>query len=181
MPTDHRLRLDDFQSVQHFRSQPIQPGKHQAVNAAEGHSLRRFAPQHIELMTKRQDLCLQRSSRPEQSDQRRPNQPAKITHRKEVSTDSRALVSRFDFAVGTGVVRPIRRAGHRRGVAPVVSAGKYLKLKMIAVALSRGIPSATRDCPAASRAADARGASSPQCRARCRTRPGRGGAHSRGT
>jgi hypothetical protein len=67
-------------------------------------------------------------------------------------------------------------ASHR-----VMSAGKYLKLKMIAVALSRGIPSATRDCPAASRAADARGASSPQCRARCRTRPGRGGAHSRGT
>ena len=44
-----------------------------------------------------------------------------------------------------------------------------------------GIPSATRDCPAASRAADARGASAPQCRARCRTRPGRGGAHSQGT
>jgi hypothetical protein len=71
-------------------------------------------------------------------------------------------------------------ASHR-----VVSAGKYFKLKIIAVALSSrlsaGYCSVTRDCPAASRAADARGASAPQYRVRCRTRPGRGGAYSRGT
>ena len=80
--------------------------------------------------------------------------------------------------------RPMRRAGRRHGLARGF-AGKYFKLNIIAVALSSrlsaGYCSVTRDCPAASRAADARGASAPQYRVLCRTRPGRGGAHSRGT
>jgi hypothetical protein len=38
MPTDHGLRPDDLQSVQHARCQPIQPGKYQTVDAAEGYS-----------------------------------------------------------------------------------------------------------------------------------------------
>ena len=73
-------------------------------------SPRRFAPQHIELVSKEQDLCLQRNPRPKQSNHRRPDQPAKITHRKEVSTNSRALVSHFDFAVETTVARDVTRA-----------------------------------------------------------------------
>jgi hypothetical protein len=44
---------------------------------------------------------LQRSPRPEQSDQGAPDQPANIAHQEEVSTDSRSPVSRFGFAVGT--------------------------------------------------------------------------------
>jgi hypothetical protein len=51
VPADHGLRLDDCQSVQHPRSQTIQPGKHQAVDVPESRSLRRFAPQHVELVT----------------------------------------------------------------------------------------------------------------------------------
>src|SRR3984893_2023242 len=50
VPTDHRFRLEDFQSVQHGRSQAIQPRKHQTVNAIEGDPPRRFAPQHVELV-----------------------------------------------------------------------------------------------------------------------------------
>src|SRR5713101_2938200 len=69
MPADHGLRPDDLQSVQHARCQPIQPGKHQTVDAAEGQSLRRFTSQHVKLMTKRQDLYVQRRSRPKQTDQ----------------------------------------------------------------------------------------------------------------
>jgi hypothetical protein len=42
------------------------------------------------LMTKRQDLCLQRRSRPEQSDQRQANQPAK-------HLSSTKSIARFDF------------------------------------------------------------------------------------
>src|ERR1700751_913312 len=76
MPADHGLRPDDLQSVPNARCQPMQPGKYQTVDAGEGWSLRRFTSQHVELMTKRQDLCLQRRSRPEQSDQRQPNQAA---------------------------------------------------------------------------------------------------------
>src|SRR6202035_5571055 len=102
MPTDHGLRPDDLQSGQHAWCQPIQPGKYQTVDAAEGQSLRRFTSQHVELMTKRQDLCLQRRSRPEQSDQRQPNQAANISHQPRASPNSTALTSRIEFPTMTG-------------------------------------------------------------------------------
>src|SRR6266404_1393413 len=103
MPADHGLRPDDLQSVQHARCQPIQPGKYQTIDAAEGQSLRRFTSQHVELMTKRQDLCLQRRSRPEQSDQRQANQPANISHQPRASPDSTSLASRIEFPTMTGL------------------------------------------------------------------------------
>src|SRR6202047_1664890 len=53
-------------------------------------------------MTKRQDLCLQRRSRPEQSDQRQPNQAANISHRPRASPDSTSLASRIEFPTMTG-------------------------------------------------------------------------------
>src|SRR5277367_2282978 len=101
MPPDHGLRPDDLQSGQDARCQPIQPGKYQTIDAAEGQSLRRFASQHVELMTKRQDLCLQRRSRPEQSDQRQPNQAANISHRPRASPNSTSLTSRIEFPTMT--------------------------------------------------------------------------------
>src|SRR6266540_6075227 len=102
MPTDHGLRPDDLQSVQHARCQPIQPGKYETVDAAEGQSLRRFTSQHVKLMTKRQDLYLQRRSRPEQSDQRQPNQAANISHQPRASPDSTSLASRIEFPTMKG-------------------------------------------------------------------------------
>src|SRR6266446_5215568 len=102
VPADHRLRLEDFQCVQYSRSHTIERGKHQPVNVAERQSLRGFAPQHVELMSKDEVLGLQRSPRPERSDQGAPDQLAKIAHRERVSADSRRPVSRFGFAVGTG-------------------------------------------------------------------------------
>src|ERR1700676_1655316 len=102
MPADHGLRPDDLQSVQHAGRQPIQPGKYQTVDAGEGQSLRRFTPQHVELMTKRQDLYLQRRSRSEQSDQRQPNQAKSISHEPRASPDSTALTSRIEFPTMTG-------------------------------------------------------------------------------
>src|SRR5271155_5066411 len=65
VPTDHRLRLEDFQRIEHLRSQTIEPGEHQAINVAESHSLGRSAMQHIELVSKEQDFSMQRSPRPE--------------------------------------------------------------------------------------------------------------------
>src|ERR1700732_2094116 len=103
MPTDHGLRPDDLQSGQHAWCQPIQPGKYQTVDAAEAQSLRRFTPQHVELMTKRQDLCLLRRSRPEQSDQRQPNQAANISHQPRASPNSTRLASRIEFSTMTPV------------------------------------------------------------------------------
>src|ERR1700732_1414895 len=107
MPTDHGLRPDDLQSGQHAWCQPIQPGKYQTVDAAEAQSLRRFTPQHVELMTKRQDLCLQRRSRPEQSDQRQPNQAANISHQPRASPNSPPLASRIEFPTMTRASRTV--------------------------------------------------------------------------
>src|SRR5258706_7235490 len=63
---------------------------------------RRFTSQHVELMTKRQDLYLQRRSRPEQSDQRQPNQAANISHQPRALPDSTLLASRIEFPTMTG-------------------------------------------------------------------------------
>jgi hypothetical protein len=52
-----------------------------AVNIAEPQSLRGFAPQHVELVSKDKDLGLPRSPRPEQSDQGAADQSAEIAHR----------------------------------------------------------------------------------------------------
>jgi hypothetical protein len=53
-------------------------------------------------MTKRQVLYLQRRSRPEQSDQRQPNQAANISHQPRASPNSTALASRIEFPTITG-------------------------------------------------------------------------------
>src|ERR1700694_1019387 len=55
-------------------------------------------------MTKRQDLCLQRRSRPEQSDQRQPDHAANISYQPKASPDSTSLASRIEF--------PTMTAGH---------------------------------------------------------------------
>ena len=81
VPAHQRLRPYNLQRVQHPGSQAIEPNKQQPVDAVEGHSLRRFAPQDIELVTKHKDFGFQRSARPEQPDQGAPDQPAKIAHR----------------------------------------------------------------------------------------------------
>src|ERR1700716_594318 len=81
VPAHQRLRPYNLQGVQHPGSQSIEPNKQQAVDAAEGHSIRRFAPQDVELMPKHKVFGFQRSPRAEQPDQGAPDQPAKIAHR----------------------------------------------------------------------------------------------------
>src|SRR6476659_5702844 len=54
-------------------------------------------------MTKRQDLCLQRRSRPEQSDQRQANQPANISHQPRASPDSTSLASWIELPTMTAL------------------------------------------------------------------------------
>src|ERR1700761_8059547 len=54
-------------------------------------------------MTKRQDLCLQRRSRPEQSDQYQPDQAANISHQPRASPNSTPLASRIKFPTMTGI------------------------------------------------------------------------------
>src|SRR5216684_1793993 len=83
--------------AQYSRSHTIEPRKHQAVHIAERQSLRGFAPQHVELVSKDKDLGFQRSPRPEQSDQGAPDQPVKIAHRGRVSADSRSRSAVLGF------------------------------------------------------------------------------------
>src|SRR5258706_15658861 len=52
-------------------------------------------------MTKRQYLYLQRRSRPEQSDQRQPNQAANISRQPRASPNSTPLASRIEFPTMT--------------------------------------------------------------------------------
>ena len=104
VPADHCLWLENLQGVQYSRSHTIERSKDKAVNVTERQPLWGFAPQHVELMSKDKDLGLQRSPRPERSDQGAPDQLAKIAHRERVSADSRRPVSRFGFAVGTAAL-----------------------------------------------------------------------------
>src|SRR5438552_17163195 len=62
-----------------------------------------YLDQDIELMAKHQDLCFQRGSRSEKSDQPAPDQPAELVHRAEDSADSLPRANRIKFATGTPV------------------------------------------------------------------------------
>src|SRR5262249_55507683 len=95
-------RSYDLQSVQRARRQAIESHKQQPVDAGEGHPLRGFALQDVELMPEHKDFGFQRGSRPEQPDQGAPNQPAKIAHRSRLSPESPGSASCLGFAVGTG-------------------------------------------------------------------------------
>jgi hypothetical protein len=56
VPTDHRLRLENFQCIQYSTSYTVEPRKHQAVNVAEGQSLRgalRSSSQSVQRTAKR--------------------------------------------------------------------------------------------------------------------------------
>jgi hypothetical protein len=52
----------------------------QSIDIADGHPVWRLASQHIELMSKDEDLGLQRGARPEQSEHGAADQPEEIAH-----------------------------------------------------------------------------------------------------
>jgi hypothetical protein len=73
--------------------------------------LRRFAPQHVELVSKNQNFRLKPCSRPEQPGQRAYQQSEKIHHRERASPDSRLLASGMRFPIGTaGAMAEIHHA-----------------------------------------------------------------------
>ena len=59
MPADDRLRFDDHQGMQNVRHNPIEAGKNEAIEVADGESLRRFSSEHVELVAQRHDLRLE--------------------------------------------------------------------------------------------------------------------------
>jgi len=104
VPTDHGVRSDNC-SAQDIRSQPVQPNKHQPIDPSRNRSLRRLAPQDIELMAKRQDFDFEGSSRSEQSNQPAPDQFPEIEHRGDASPDSLLFASRFRFVTGAATIK----------------------------------------------------------------------------
>jgi hypothetical protein len=62
-------------------------------------------------MTKDQYLGFQRGPRPEQSDQRQPDQAASFSHKAEALRDSASVASRIRFPTGTGGVEMARKGG----------------------------------------------------------------------
>src|SRR6266404_479185 len=90
------------------------PGKDQAVHDPEGLPLGQMPALYDNLMPKDQDLGYQRSSRPEQPDQRRPNKAARFPHRTEALRDSASAVSPIRFTTGTGSHRSVQRKTRRR-------------------------------------------------------------------
>ena len=90
MPTDYRLRLDDFERVEHARAEAIEPGKDQTVNIAERHTFRPLALQHIQLMPEHKDLgCLAARDR---------NSPTKAHQNSCKDHSSLASINRFAVA-----------------------------------------------------------------------------------
>ena len=88
VPTDHRLRFENFQGIQHARNKTIQPSKHQAIDALEGRSFGRLALQDVELMAQNNDLRLKPCPRSEEPGQHACQQHEKIDHRARTSPDS---------------------------------------------------------------------------------------------
>jgi hypothetical protein len=67
MPFDHGLRLDNRQRISNGRAKPTKTHKNQAVDGAEGLSLRRGSPQNVYLMPQRPNFRLERCPRPNRS------------------------------------------------------------------------------------------------------------------
>jgi hypothetical protein len=66
MPTDDSLRLHNRQRIDGTWRQAIQPNKDQAIHGTESQSLWQMPSLDVKLMTKDQDLSLQRGPRLEQ-------------------------------------------------------------------------------------------------------------------
>ena len=86
-----------------YRNQSRQPYEQQAIDIAEGYSLWRPAPEHIELMAKDHDLRLTSCAGPKQSDHGSAKQSEHINHQARASPNSGRFASCIEFPTGTRV------------------------------------------------------------------------------
>jgi hypothetical protein len=66
VPSYNSVRLDDRKRTTGLREQPVKTNKNHAIHSTEGQSLRQLPSLDVKLVTKHQDLSLQRGPRPEQ-------------------------------------------------------------------------------------------------------------------
>src|ERR1700751_5851001 len=104
MPFDYGLRLDNRQRIANAREKPIKANKNQAVDGAEGLSLRSGSPQNVYLLPQHPNFHLKRCPRPKQIYDHPNNKPDKISHPASASPDSRSTASQIEFATGTGMM-----------------------------------------------------------------------------
>src|SRR6478672_3807405 len=101
MPFDYGLRLDNRQRIANAGEKPIKANKNQAVDGAEGVSLRSGSPQNVYLRPQHPKFHLERCPRPKQICDDPNNEPDKISHHATASPDSRSTASQIEFATGT--------------------------------------------------------------------------------
>jgi hypothetical protein len=90
----------------------------------------------VKLMTKDQYLGFQRGPRPEQSDQRQPEQAASFSHKAEALCDSASVATRIRFPTATGRFGGLDARAARQAVArqrrDVAKAMDYMLKRWIA-------------------------------------------------
>ena len=84
-----------------------------AVHDPEGLPLGQMLALYVNLMPKYQDLGYQRSSRPEQPDQRRPNKAARFPRGQEHCVILHQLSARLGLRQGQAVTRASNSTAHR--------------------------------------------------------------------
>jgi hypothetical protein len=112
MPFDYGFRLNNRQRI--ANAKPMEAGKNQSIDGAEGLFLRSGSPQNVYLLPQRQNFRLERYPRPKQIYDHPNNEPDKISHPATASPDSRSTASQIEFATGT---TPRRTMPDSRGAA----------------------------------------------------------------
>ena len=102
MPFDYGFRLNNRQRI--ANDKPIEAGKNQSIDGAEGLFLRSGSPQNVYLLPQRQNFRLDRYPRPKQIYDHPNTEPDKISHPATASPDSRSTASQIEFAIGTSSI-----------------------------------------------------------------------------
>ena len=89
VPADHCARPNHCQCVKCCGYQPRQQNEQQAIDVAQCRSVRRFAPEYIDLVAKNQDLRFTPCAGPQQPNERTTQQSEQLNHRPRASPDSR--------------------------------------------------------------------------------------------
>src|SRR6476469_9848287 len=113
MTFDYGLRLDNRQRIANAGEKPIKANKNQAVDGAEGVSLRSGSPQNVYLLPQHPKFHLERCPRPKQICDDPNNEPDKISDHATASPDSRSTASQIEFATGTTDGIPRQKRLHR--------------------------------------------------------------------
>jgi len=107
MPTDHCVRPNYRQCVKCCGYQSRQQNEQQTIDVAQCGSVRRFAPQYIDLVAKNQDLRLTPRAALQQPNERPTKQSEQLNHRPRASPDSRRFARYRVSDKDTGLIQEV--------------------------------------------------------------------------